>query len=65
MYFRHCRVNICYCFLFVTCSGRVPVTLFPLEEREWLFASRNMTVSSRVWLSENDFRRVLVDESLL
>ena len=46
---------------FVTCWERVYVTFFPLEEREWLFASRSMTVSSRVWLSENDFRRVLVD----
>ena len=33
---------------------------FPPVPREWLFASRNMTVSSRVWLLEReDFRRVI------
>ena len=50
--------------LFVNYVEIVYVTFFPLEEREWLFASRNMTVSSRVRLSENDLRSVLVDGSL-
>ena len=29
-----------------------------------MFASRKMSVFSRVWLSENDFRRALVDDPL-
>ena len=42
--------NICYIFLF--------------SRKEWLFAPTNMTVSSRVWLSEKEnLRKVLVNGS--
>ena len=57
---------MCYLVLYGPCYlfPKKICYLFLLSGREWLFASRNMTVSSRVWLSENDFRRVLVDGSL-
>ena len=58
LYFPHCRVNIGYLVLLPVPEEHI--LHFP-SRSEWLFASGNMTVSSRGWLSENYFRRVLVD----
>ena len=62
MFFPQCRVHIYYLVSLPLLEG---FRYFFVSEREWLFASGNKTVSSRFRLSENDFRRVLVDESLL
>ena len=50
MYFPHYRVNMCYLVFLLP----VPEDyLLPFSSRrEWLFASRNMTVSFPVWLLE-------------
>ena len=67
MYFPHLKVDTYYLIL---CGPLLPVpdeNMLPfllVSGREGLFMSRNMTVSSRAWLSENSFLRVLVDGSL-
>ena len=55
-YVTHCRVNVfLFPFLFFLTS---PCTTVPLFPNSGEFASRDMTVSFRVWLSgRDDFRR--------